>query len=342
MINIDPIKCLTTVSRCLVLLLLTGVVMADPPPVTTRKLGDILFYPVRDAPATAVSLHDTRVSAQISGLLLSIDVRVGDTIEKGSVVARLDCRDFEIAVSEAKFAHEAGQAKYQFDKSQLDTAKKLSRKKSISSEEVDRRVSRASMSAADVRRLEAALDAASRSVDKCAIRAPFDAVVIERLASLGDYVVQGSPVVRLLDQENIEVSAKVQEQDLDSLRMAKDLAFVERSNSYGLQLRTVLPLMESKIRSYEVRLTFADDRASPGSAGRLRWKILNPHISTDLLVRRKGLGVFIENNGLAEFVPLENAREGQPAPIDLDTSANVIIDGRYALKHGDSVKVIEP
>ena len=48
-------------------------------------------------------------------------------------------------------------------RSLFSAAKKLSRKKSISTEEVDRRVSNASISAADVRRLEAALNA-SRAV----------------------------------------------------------------------------------------------------------------------------------------------------------------------------------
>lgn len=324
------------------MLLVTLSVAADPVPVTTRKLDEIRFFPLRDAPATAISLNDTRISAQISGLLQSINVRVGDNVEKGGVLARLDCRDYELAVSGAQFAYEAGLAKEQFDSSQLSNAKTLLKKQSISAEEVDRRVSNTSISAAEVRRLKSALSAAKRSVEKCSITAPFKAVVIERIASLGDYVVQGSPVVRLLDQENIEVSAKVQEQDLKSLQNADDLKFVDRHSEFPLKLRTVLPLMESKIRSYEVRLSFTGETVPPGSAGRLRWKISDPHISTDLLVRRETLGIFIEHEGKAEFVPLELAREGQPAAINLDGSVNVIVDGRFVLKHGDDVKVVGP
>ncbi len=313
-----------------------------PIPVTTKKLTDILFFPLRDAPATAISLNDTRVSSEISGILKSISVRVGDSVKKGDLIASIDCQDYTIAVTEAEAATRAGLAQRKFNQSQLKKAKTLSEKKSISSEELDRRVSNATASAAEVERLRAVVNKAKRSVEKCSIHAPFDAVIIERLSNLGDYLVQGSPVLRLLDQENIEVSAKVQEQDLSTLKAGEDLKFVTRNKEYPLQLRVTLPLMESRIRSYEVRLEFTREKAPPGSAGRIRWKIPQPHVPADLLVRRDDLGIFLEKDGVAEFLPLDQAKEGQPAAADIPKNSYIIIDGRFSLKTGDAVRIIEP
>ncbi|MBV1928070.1 MAG: efflux RND transporter periplasmic adaptor subunit [Gammaproteobacteria bacterium] len=315
---------------------------AEAIPVTTKKLADVLFYPVRDAPSTTLSLNDTRVSTQLKGILKGINVRVGDSVKQGDVVASMDCEDYKIAVTQASAALTAQRATLKFDRSRLKKVTQLS-KKNISTEEVERRTSNAAISAADVEGLKASLRATERAVDKCAIRAPFDAVVISKMANLGDYLIPGSPVLRLLDRDNVEVSAKVQEQDLELLKSAKGVAFIANDKRYPLVLRAILPLMESRIRSYEVRLEFTADKAYPGSAGRTEWLTPAPYIPAELLVRRKGLGIFLAVDGRANFIPLPGASAGQPAALakSLTKNSAIIINGRFKINEGDAVRVIE-
>lgn len=320
-----------------------GLVASEAIPVTTKKLQDVLFYPVRDAPATTLSLNDTRVSTELKGILKGINVRVGDSVKQGDVVANMDCEDYEIAVTQATAALTAQRATLKFDRSRLKKVTQLSKKKNISTEEVERRTSNAAISAADVEGLKASLRATQRAVEKCAIRAPFTAVVISKMANLGDYLIPGSPVLRLLDRDNVEVSAKVQEQDLELLKQAKGVAFIANDKRYPLSLRAILPLMESRIRSYEVRLEFTEDNAHPGSAGRTEWLTPVPYVPAELLVRRKGLGVFLAVDGLARFVPLAGASAGQPAALakTLTKDSAIIINGRFKINDGDAVRVIE-
>ncbi|OUS15974.1 hypothetical protein A9Q88_09540 [Gammaproteobacteria bacterium 50_400_T64] len=319
-------------------------VAADGTPVTTKKLSEVLFYPVRDAPATTLSLNDTRVSTELKGILKGINVRVGDSVKQGDVVANMECEDYEIAVTQANAALTAQRATLKFDRSRLKKVTQLSKKRNISTEEVERRTSNAVISAADVEGLKASLKATERAVAKCAIRAPFDAVVISKLANLGDYLVPGSPILRLLDRDNVEVSAKVQEQDLELLKQAKGVAFIANDKRYPLSLRAILPLMESRIRSYEVRLEFAADKAFPGSAGRTEWHTPSPFVPAELLVRRKGLGVFLAVSGKAKFVPITGASAGQPAAFgkNLSKDSAIIINGRFKINDGDTVRIIEP
>ena len=320
-----------------------GLLASEGTPVTTKELGEVLFYPVRDAPATTLSLNDTRVSTELKGILKGINVRVGDSVKQGDVLASMDCEDYKIAVTQATAALTAQRATLKFDRSRLKKVTQLSKKKNISTEEVERRTSNAAISAADVEGLKASLRATERAVAKCAIRAPFDAVVISKLANLGDYLIPGSPVLRLLDRDNVEVSAKVQEQDLELLKQAKGVAFIANDKRYPLKLRAILPLMESRIRSYEVRLEFIAGNAYPGSAGRTEWKTPVPYVPAELLVRRKGLGVFLAVNGQARFVPLAGASAGQPALLakSLTKDSAIIINGRFKINDGDAVRVIE-
>lgn len=327
----------------LIVVFTVTVVSADTTPVTVRPLEELEFYPVRDAPATVISLNDSHVSAEISGVLNSLRVRVGDSVSKGDLIATVECDDYDITVDEAKANYDSGVTKYNFIMSQLKKAKKLSKKKNISSEEVERRRSNLSIQKSEVARLRAVLKAAQRSREKCSIHAPLNAVVIERLANLGDYLTPGSKIARLLDQENIEVSAKVQEQDLLSLEQAHEMTFVTPEHSYPLKLRTVLPLLESRIRSYEVRLEFAGDRATPGSAGRLQWKLPDAHMPADALVRLGSkVGIFLEEDGVARFRPLEQAEEGRPAKLGSLQEGKVIVEGRFNIEDGDHVEVVGP
>lgn len=308
-------------------------------PVTTLELGSILVHPTRDAPATAVTLNRTQVSAEINGVIAEIGVEVGDRVSQGDVLARLDCEPHQIEVARAKAALEAGRSNYDFGQLQLNNAQRLSQKRSISQEELDKRAAEARTLKAELDRLQATLDSALYVERKCLIAAPLDAVVIERIASVGDYAVPGTPILRLLDDQHIEISAKVQEQDLESLQRAREAVFVAQDASHPVTLRTQLPVMETRLRTYEVRLSLAGDApVAAGSTGRLRWVATQGQIPADLILKRgTSLGVFVLEGDRARFVPLPEARPGHPAPTDLPPATRVIRDGRYQLEDGSLV-----
>ena len=121
------------------------------------------------------------------------------------------------------------------------------------------------------------------------------------------------------------------------------MAFIANDKRYPLTLRATLPLMESRIRSYEVRLEFTAGKAYPGSAGRTEWLTPAPYVPAELLVRRKGLGVFLAVDGRAKFIPLAGANAGQPAALgkSLTKDSTIIINGRFKINDGDAVRVIE-
>ena len=89
-----------------------------------------------------------------------------------------------------------------------------------------------------------------------------------------------------------------------------------------------------------MRLVFDDQSALPGAAGKLVWKDPRPHIPGTLLLRREDeLGVFIVNDGHAKFIPVPSAQAGRASPADLPKTANIVTEGRYALKDGDVVVI---
>jgi len=310
-------------------------------PVAMTALADLLFYPSREAPATVVSLNNSLMSAEISGQIVALLVQIGDHVKQGDVLAKIDCAAYTIAKQRAQSALNAAYARNKYAKQRLNDAEKLRKSKTISSDQLNLRNSEAKAGAADVGVLTAELKESSRLISKCIINAPFDAVVVERLASVGDYTIPSSPLVKLLDLNNLEVSGKIQQQDVASLETAHQVIFNVSGTHYPVALRTIVPLVDSRIRSFESRFQFIDQHAPSGSAGRLSWISPDAHIPADYIVQRDGqLGVFIVDNDRAHFHQLDTIGNGLPAPINLPASSQIISTGRYGLIDGQKINVI--
>nr|WP_274522846.1 efflux RND transporter periplasmic adaptor subunit [Ectothiorhodospira haloalkaliphila] len=317
-------------------------VASEPSPVTTRTLGEVGFHPIRSAPASTISLNDTYVSAEIHGVVQEVPVRVGDEIDAGALLARLDCDEHTLDLQQARAMTQAARADAEFAQFQLERAQELARRQAVSAEVLNERQAQSARGRAEVLRLEAATRSAQRRVNHCEIRAPFDAVVIERLASTGELVQAGTPIARILDARDLEVSGNIQQQDLPALQTAGATRFVASGSRYPVELRAVSPVVDQRLRSVDVRFLFTEEAARPGQVGRIEWVSDRRHAPADLLVRRDNLlGVFVEEEGQARFVPTPGVREGQPPPLDLPDGTRLIFDGRFGLRDGDPVRIIE-
>jgi len=309
-------------------------------PVTTQPFSDVGIYPTRNAFATVISLNNSRISAEVTARIVEIPVEVGQVVRKGATLARLDSRDYVLAAERAKAALEAAKSTLEFAEQQLERSRKLVEEGFVSSQALNQNETEVSTAAAQTRTAEADLASARRNISKCLIKAPFKAIIKERLGQVGEIATPGAPLVRILDASRIEVSARIQPADVDELRTSKNIVFETRAESLPLKLRRIVPALDQRERSQEARFRFKKRSALPGAPGRVVWQSAQAHLPPDLILRRgKTLGVFVEENGKAMFVPIPQAQEGRPAPADLDGGAPIIMDGRYQLQDGDNVSV---
>jgi RND family efflux transporter MFP subunit len=313
----------------------------EPVPVTVQRLEQVALYPQKEAPASVLSLNESVVAAEVAGRLTRMPARVGDRVARDAEIALIDCGDHTLAYERAEAALRGTEARLELARYQLGQAESLSRQRNVSEELLAQR--RADLAVTEAQKVdqEVGRRSAQRSVEKCRVRAPFRAVVKDRLASEGEWRNPGEPVARLIDLEELEVSAQVEAGDVDYLQQAGSLSFSEGRRAYALTLRAILPAVDGRARTREVRLTFAGEAALPGTPGRLQWRSARPHVPADLLVRRgDALGVFtVGAGGKAEFRALPGALEGRPAATDLPPETPIVVDGRFALREGDPLTV---
>lgn len=305
------------------------------PGLAGKTFAEVAVYPEREAPATAQSLNEAKLSAEVSATVVAIPVEVGQVVPKGAPLVRLDARDFELAAERAGAALKSAQARLELAESQLRRGQELQARNFISQEALHQRETEVDVLRAEVTLQRAQLDTARRNLEKTTLRAPYRAVVRERLAHEGELAAPGTPLVALVDLSRVEVAARVQVKDVASLQGAKGVDFVAPGGRYPLKLLRISPAIDPDARNVETRLAFAGEGAQPGASGRIAWRDPRPHLPPELLARRDGkLGVFVLENGKARFVPLAEAQEGRPAPADLAPGTRIAVEGRHLLSDG--------
>ncbi|MDH4189741.1 MAG: efflux RND transporter periplasmic adaptor subunit [Betaproteobacteria bacterium] len=331
--------------RALPVLLVTsllGMAMAvaqDLPVWSAKPLAEVAVYPERDASAQVVSLNASRIAAEIAGRIEELPVEVGQRVAKGALVARLDCRDHELAHERAQAALAAARARWALAGQQLDRARDLRAQGFVSEEALAARRTETEVLRAEVAQADVQLATSARAVGKCVVRAPFAAIVRERLGQVGELAAPGAPLAVLVDVSRIEVVAQVQAKDAASLKHAAKLRFLGPGGARQLALARISPDIDPQTRVMDARLRFAGPAAATGESGRVVWRDSEPHIAPELVVRRAGrLGVFLEDAGVARFHVLPEAQEGRPARADLPPGARVVVTGQLALKDGQRLR----
>jgi RND family efflux transporter MFP subunit len=298
-----------------------------------KPLREIALQPERTAQAQVVSLNTTRMSAEIAAPILALAVEPGQVVRRGEVLARLDCRDHEIALRRAQSQLDASSARARLAALQLERARRLLSENFVSRDLLDTRQAEDEAARAAVAVDRAALEGARRQVDKCVVHAPFPAIVTERLGQVGEMAAPGSPLVALIDTSRIEVRAEVQAADAASLATARDIRFSLDGEVYPLRLTRLSPAIDPASRLRQARLRFSGRVAPVGASGRLVWSDAAPHLPPELLVRRGGrLGVYTESGGQPRFHPLPAAQEGRPARAEgLSADSRIVVRGQGAL-----------
>lgn len=306
--------------------------------VETALLSEIAIYPKRSAPATVVSLNATGVAAEIPAKIQVITVRVGDIVEKDQVLVHLKCIDYELEQDEAEARLMSFGARIDLAKRRLQRTRKLTEKQSVSEELLDERESDLAVLQSDRAAARASLNLTRVRVATCIIKSPFRALVTERTSSVGNYAEVGKTLVRILDIEQLEISAQVYAQDVKQLKSGNALFFEHDDNSYPVNLRSILPSINSETRNREIRLLFQNGPALPGAAGKLTWRDKRPHVPGNLIVKRDGeLGIFVLENKKARFIHLAAAQAGRASPTDIATTSILVTSGHYALRDNDAV-----
>lgn len=312
------------------------------PTVSSQPLAEVLFHPLQEAPATVLSLNDAPLSLEVSGTIVEVAVLVGQWVERGDLLLRLDGWSYQNQVQQAQASLEESLVHLSLAQVQQKRTARLRKNGQASEEQFDQREAELHTVTAHIKQLQAVRQAAQDRLDKTRLLAPFAGVIRERMAQVGAWVSPGLPLVRLIDPKRLELSAQIRPSQRGQFDRAWQGDFNQEGLSYPLRLRIIVPVEDPQTRTQEARFEFkpGDALPLPGAAGRLVWRDPRLHMPARFLVRRGGLlGVFFAEGNSARFQAVPQALEGQPAVWDPSfLQGDLILSGRESLTDGGPIQ----
>ena len=239
----------------LVLILATfGCRKKEEPPEVIRsikwtKVAEVTAKQVRMISGTTKPVDQTALSFAVAGTVEKVEVRLGQEVEKGQVLAELDRQPFVLSVRDAQAGLSRAQARVVERRANYERYVALYESNNASKAELDE--ARASFDSAksQVKASEAQLGLARRDLRKTKLRAPFNGTISVKEIEPFVEVPVGKPVFGLDGEESgYEVSAAVPDSVLINLSVGEeaDVIFPTLNNR---RVRGVITELGSRSRT---------------------------------------------------------------------------------------------
>ena len=321
---------------------------APPTPVSVRSVIKTELAPTSWVPGSVLAAADARVSAEVSGRLVWV-AEVGARVAKGDSLARGDDAALRIEKQTQGAVIERLQAQLKYREQQVQRYTQLAAKNVAAGDQLDSANSELAMTRADLSQARARLAEIDHRLNRSNVRAPFDGVVVARLAQPGEYLNPGTPVVRLVDVTHREISAQVPLAVFSLLKDGDTLSVRHGGQTLRLPVRSRIGVGDPTSRSAEVRMSVGQEDWVVGSAVEVgvpeaaSKQVLAVHRDAILLRSGQRFVYRVGESGKAERVEI---REGlsvgdQVEAIgDLEEGDLVVVRGGERLGEGSVVQIL--
>lgn len=198
-----------------------------------------------------------------AGVLSRILVEEGARVKKGDILAHLDMRRFNAREEElnaeldqAKAAHQEALALHELANVSYERYRVLLEKKHISQQKFDDvrfglKVEEARVHAAQatLRRVKATLKVLEVDKEMATLTARFDGSIVRRYLDEGSAVASAAPVLRLIEDENLEIQVGLPADNARGLDLGKLYSFEIAGNIVQARLRSTLGKLDMSTRT---------------------------------------------------------------------------------------------
>jgi RND family efflux transporter MFP subunit len=204
--------------------------------------------------------YETDLGFRVAGKLVTRLVNIGDRVQAGDVVARLDPQDLKLQVASAEAELAAATSSLAQAAADLERYTTLKSRGYASIADFERKKAANDEASGRLERARRSLDLARNQLGYAELRADADGVITATLAEPGQVVAIGQAVARLAHHGEKEAVIALPETWLGEARRATAAVrlWSERDRSFSARLRELAPQADPATRTYAARFTIAD------------------------------------------------------------------------------------
>jgi membrane fusion protein (multidrug efflux system) len=222
-----------------------GMAWTPPPEAVTTVVASSERWPSTLSPIGSVAaVHGVTVSADLPGIVESINFESGRQVRAGELLVRLDTSQERAQLAAAEAARDLA-------KLNSDRSEKLFEKQVISQAEYDQ-------TTAQLKQAEAHVGEIKAVIERKQIRAPFAGTLGIRKVNLGQYLAGGDPIVPLQSMDPVYVNFTVPQQQLSELRLGAPVRVTAESLSARPtgHITAINSEVDAATRNVQIQATF--------------------------------------------------------------------------------------
>ena len=209
---------------------------------------------------------ETIVSSETAGKLLSMEVKQGDLLEPGKLIAQIDTTELILKKLQTRAQLVASETKRQNVSAQINVLKeqkknmettqqrltKMFADKAATQQQMDdingqinvldKQISATNtqfqMIASDMDVVKSQLDLFNEQLTKCRINSPIKGTVLETYLETGELATPGKPVLKMADLSNLELKVYVSGTQLSTVKLGNDVKVLIDSDNTEMQKLT--------------------------------------------------------------------------------------------------------
>ncbi len=205
------------------------------------------------------AVKSSQLAPQVSGSITVLNVKAGDEVKVGQVLARIDTRiaNQQAAASQAQVA--AARAQLSAARQEYERKKRLYEKQYISQAAFERAESDYKTAEAQTKAELAQTGVAGVQAGLHILTAPYAGVVVEVMVEQGDMAMPGNPLLTIYDPQAMRAVVNVPQSQLANIKQnaaAKVMipGAIETERSLTAESITILPTADAVTNNVKVRL----------------------------------------------------------------------------------------
>ena len=289
---------------------------------------------------------EVRVGSRASGVVRRLYVKVGDTVQKGQLLAELDVQELSARRAAAVAALERSQANLNYALADLARKRALKNAQVVAMSELDLAQQGYAVAEQQNREAQANLEDASTQLGYTRIFAPIAGIVSSVSTQEGETVAAtfAAPTfVTLLDLTRLEVRTYVDETDIGRIRLGQKARFtVDTYGDYQFEGQVTAIYPQAEIRDNVVNYVTVVKFKPPGD------RILRPEMTTTVrieLARHENALVLparaVRREGGRQFVLCRHGGTIEQRSVGTGIRDDTYLEIVSGLREGDEVLVGE-
>jgi len=228
---------------------------------------------IAEAVGAVAPQFKTTISARVTANVIALPVNAGQYVHQGDLLVRLDARDLQARMQQAREALRRAEASRDLAQIGYDRDKPLVEKAVIPKSDFDEDTEKLKTATADVASFQQVRQDADVTLGYAVIHSPYDGVVIDKLSDVGDLAAPGKPLLTMYESGKMWLEAAVPEEEIGSLHIGQ--TYSVRIDALNKQLTgrlvEIVPSADPSSRTITARVTIPYvENLIPGIFGRMR------------------------------------------------------------------------